>query len=327
LQPAAKFLKAAGKLRRQDSGSSVLQVGRYQRNMAPETYTVFVASSRSGAMRRVRVPFYALYALAALAAVGGITVAAALGSYTRLLWKAGNYNALLRKQGTLERQYHELQQTASETDARLSSLQSLATEVAMTYGFIRLRNSPFAVAQPPAADGDASFDHSLQEYAFLESNSPRLSLAAGRMSLLPTPGLGEISFTPTLWPVIGRITGSFGERLDPFSGEGAFHTGVDISSQYGDGVRAAGDGVVVNASVHAGYGRLVVVDHGFGVASWYGHLSSFTVAPGMRVKRGDLVGYVGVSGRTTGPHVHYEVRINGAPVNPMRYLRNSSAAD
>jgi murein DD-endopeptidase MepM/ murein hydrolase activator NlpD len=294
--------------------------------MAPETYTLFVASSRGGKMQRVRVPFYALYALAGLAVVGGITVAAAVGSYTRLLWKAGNYNALVRRQGTLERQYHELQQTASETGQRLSSLQSLATEVAMTYGFIRLRNSPFAGVQPLVAT-DTSFDHSLAEFAFLESNSPHLTLAAGGMSLLPAPGLGQISFTPTLWPVIGRITGSFGERLDPFSGEGAFHTGVDISSQYGDGVRAGGDGVVIHAEEHAGYGRLVVIDHGFGVETWYGHLSSFSVAPGMRIRRGDLIGYVGVSGRTTGPHVHYEVRINGAPVNPMRYLRNSSAAD
>jgi len=277
-------------------------------------------------MRRIRVPFYALYLLAALALVGGITVAAALASYTRLLWKAGDYNALLRRQDTLERQYHQLQQTASETDQRLSSLQSLATEVAMTYGFIRLRNSPFAMTQP-LADPDDSYDHSLAEFTFLENNSPRLSLAASSMRLLPTPGLGEISFTPTLWPVIGRITGSFGERLDPFSGEGAFHTGVDISSQYGDGVRAAADGVVTHAALHAGYGRLVIVDHGFGAATWYGHLSSFTAATGMRVKRGDLIGYVGVSGRTTGPHVHYEVRINGAPVNPMRYLRNSTAAD
>ena len=294
--------------------------------MAPETYTLFVASDRSGQMRRIRVPFYALYALAGLAVVGGITVAAALGSYTRLLWKAGNYNALLQKQGTLEKQYHELQQTATETDRRLSSLQSMATEVAMTYGFVRFRNTPFAVSQP-TADADASYDQSVEQFGFLQNNSPRLSLTAGNMRLLPGPGLGEVSFTPNLWPVIGRITGYFGERLDPFSGEGAFHTGVDIGSQYGDGVRAAADGVVTNASVHSGYGRLVVVDHGFGVETWYGHLSSFAVAPGMRIKRGDLIGYVGVSGRTTGPHVHYEVRINGAPVNPMRYLHNSNSAD
>jgi murein DD-endopeptidase MepM/ murein hydrolase activator NlpD len=293
--------------------------------MAPETYTLFVASSRSGRMHRFRVPFYALYALTGLAVVGTITVAAAVGSYTRLLWKAGNYNALLRKQGTLEKQFHELQQTADETGQRLNSLQSLATDVAMTYGFIRLRNSPFANVQP-LAKTDTSYDHSMDEFNFLESNAPHLTLA-GNMNLLPVPGLGEISFTPTLWPVLGRITGSFGERLDPFNGEGAFHTGVDISSQYGDGVHSGGDGVVVRAEEASGYGRLVVVDHGFGIETWYGHLSSFSVAPGMRVKRGDLVGHVGVSGRSTGPHVHYEVRINGAPVNPMRYLRSSTSAD
>jgi murein DD-endopeptidase MepM/ murein hydrolase activator NlpD len=114
--------------------------------------------------------------------------------------------------------------------------------------------------------------------------------------------------------------------MDPFSGEGAFHTGVDISSQYGDAVRATADGIVVEAGEHAGYGRLVVVDHGFGVTTYYGHLSSFNVVVGQQLKRGDAIGNVGVSGRSTGPHVHYEVRINGAPVNPMRYLRQASVA-
>jgi murein DD-endopeptidase MepM/ murein hydrolase activator NlpD len=294
--------------------------------MAPETYTLFLASSRRGTMRRLRVPFYALYVLGALAIVGGITVGAAVASYAGLLWKAGNYDALLRKADTLERQYHALQQTATESDQRLSSLQSLATEVAMTYGFIRLRNSPFAV-QSPLDGPEVPFEQTLEEFAFLENNSPKLALTASNLRLLPSQGLGQISFTPTLWPVLGRITSTFGERLDPFGGEGAFHSGVDISAQYGNGVRAAADGLITHATRHAGYGRLVVVDHGFGLTSWYGHLSSFMVNPGMKVKRGDLLGYVGVSGRTTGPHVHYEVRINGAPVNPMRYLRNSSAAD
>ena len=295
--------------------------------MKSETYTLFVASNRRGTVRRVSVPFYALHVLAVLAVVGGITVAAAVGSYSRMLWKVGNYNALRRKQDNLQEQYQQLQKTVSDTDQRMSSLQSLASEVAMTYGFDHLRNSPFGVTEA-AIGPEGSFEHTVAEFNFLERN---VTSAAGAtdasLRLMPSMGLGELTFSPTLWPVIGPITGSFGQRMDPFSGEGAFHTGVDISAEYGTGVRAAADGVVVVADEHAGYGRLVVVDHGFGVTTWYGHLSSFTTPTGIHVKRGDIIGYVGVSGRTTGPHVHYEVRINDAPVNPSRYLRFTGAAD
>jgi murein DD-endopeptidase MepM/ murein hydrolase activator NlpD len=147
------------------------------------------------------------------------------------------------------------------------------------------------------------------------------------LTLTPDSTLTDSQFTPSLWPVIGHLTAGFGERLDPFSGEGAFHTGVDISSEYGTAVRATADGVVIGAEEHVGYGRLVVLDHGFGVTTFYGHLSAFNVTPGQRVNRGDIIGYVGVSGRSTGPHVHYEVRINGAPVNPMRYLRTTVVGD
>ena len=100
---------------------------------------------------------------------------------------------------------------------------------------------------------------------------------------------------------------------------------MDISTNYGDPVRAAADGLVVEVETRAGYGRMVVVDHGFGTTTCYGHLSGFNTRPGARVKRGDVVGFVGTSGRSSGPHVHYEVRVYGAPVNPWRYLRGNSA--
>jgi murein DD-endopeptidase MepM/ murein hydrolase activator NlpD len=290
-----------------------------------ETYTLLVASNRRGTIRKVTVPFYALHVLAALSVVGAITVAAAFGSYSRMLWKVGNYNALREKQATLQQQVHQLQQAAKDSDQRLSSLQSLATDVATTYGFMRQPNSPFETNESAAAP-DGTFEHSVAEFNFLQKNVSAAALKDSRPLLVSSPGLGELAFTPTLWPVVGPITSRFGERLDPFSGEGAVHTGVDISAQYGDAVRATADGEVTEASEHNGYGRLVVLDHGFGVTTWYGHLSSFTVPPGIRVKRGEVIGYVGVSGRTTGPHVHYEVRINNAPVNPMRYLRYASTA-
>src|ERR1700730_7867847 len=293
--------------------------------MKPEAYTFFVASSRKETFRKIRVPVYALHLLAILAVVGGITVVVAAGSYTRLLWKVGNYNTLRRQQDTMKHNYEQLQSSVQDTNQRLNSLQSLATEVAMTYGFMRFRQSPFGLDND-SAGANAGFEESLAQFDFLEKNVTSAALPTGGLRLLTVPGLGDLTATPTLWPVIGTLTGTFGERMDPFSGEGAFHTGVDISSQYGDAVRVSADGMVIEADERAGYGRLVVVDHGFGLTTFFGHLSSFNVLAGQQVRRGDTIGNVGVSGRSTGPHVHYEVRINGAPVNPMRSLRQASVA-
>jgi len=294
--------------------------------MKPEAYTFFVASSRKGSLRKITLPGYVLHLVAILAVVGGVTVLAAAGSYTRMLWKVGNYNTLRRQQDTLKHNYEKLQSSVQDTNERMNSLQSLATEVAMTYGFMRFRQSPFGLNEVTPAS-NIGFEQSVEQFNFLEKNVAQAALPTGSLQLLSTGGLGDLTSTPTLWPVIGHLTGTFGERMDPFSGEGAFHTGVDISSQYGDSVRASADGVVLEADERSGYGRLVVVDHGFGVNTYYGHLSSFHVIAGQQIRRGDTIGNVGVSGRSTGPHVHYEVRINGAPVNPMRYLRQASAAD
>jgi len=294
--------------------------------MKSKSYTFFVASSDRGDVRRVRIPVHVLHLLTVLAIVGGITVLAAVGSYSRMLWKVTNYNALRREQDTLKKQYKQLQATVSDTNQRLSSLQSLATEVAMTYGFMRFRQTPFGLTETPV-EPEAAYERSVEQFNFLKKNPTAVALATEGLRLMPGPGLGDATFTPSLWPVIGHITGSFGERLDPLSGEGAFHAGVDISSQYGDEVRAAADGVVTAVETRPGYGRMVVVDHGFGISTWYGHMSGFRTQPGARVKRGDVIGYVGVSGRVTGPHVHYEVRIHGAPVNPWRYLRFTSTGD
>jgi murein DD-endopeptidase MepM/ murein hydrolase activator NlpD len=298
--------------------------------MKPRSYTFFIASSDRGSVRKVRVPVYVLNLLMILAVVGGVTVLAAVASYTRMLWKVGNYNALRREQDTLKQRYQQLQATVKDTNQRLSSLQSLATEVAMTYGFMRFRQSPFGldeVGSGTPAEPQAAFEHSVEQFQFLKKNATAVALATEGLQLMPRPGSGDARFTPSLWPVTGQISGSFGERLDPFSGEGTFHAGVDISSQYGGEVRVTADGVVTAVEIRAGYGRLVAVDHGFGISTWYGHLSGFNTRPGERVKRGEVIGYVGISGRVTGPHVHYEVRLHGAPVNPWRYLRSASSAD
>jgi murein DD-endopeptidase MepM/ murein hydrolase activator NlpD len=291
--------------------------------MKGKHYTFFIASSASGGMRRIRVPFYVLHLVALLAAVGGITVLAGMGSYSRMLWKTTNYNTLRREQANLKQQYRQLQSEVKDTNQRLSSLQSLASEVAMAYGITRFRSTPFSFTDA-AQEPQAQFEESVDEFSYLEKNATSVALSSGGLRLLPSAQLSSLGIVPSLWPVIGEITGHFGERLDPFSGEGAFHAGIDIASHYGDEVRASADGVVVVVDRQAGYGRLVVIDHGFGVSTWYGHMSNFNTQMGTHVKRGDIIGYEGASGRSTGPHLHYEVRIYNTPVNPWRYLRNST---
>ena len=289
--------------------------------MKPRSYTFFIASNASGGMRRLRIPFYGLHLLAALAVVGSITIAAGVGSYSRMLWKAANYNSLRHEQDNLRQQYVQLQAQVKDTNQRLNSLQSLAGEVAMAYGIARFRETSFGLTDS-SVEPDAEFQESVDAFSYLQKNVSAVMMSAGGVRLLPAGQLTSLGIVPTLWPVVGEITGHFGERLDPFSGEGAFHAGMDIASHYGDEIRATADGTVIEVGQRAGYGRVVVIDHGFGVTTWYGHLSGFRVQQGMQVKSGDVVGYEGASGRSTGPHLHYEIRIYNTPVNPWRYLRN-----
>ncbi len=128
--------------------------------------------------------------------------------------------------------------------------------------------------------------------------------------------------TPSIWPTHGWLSSSAGNRTDPFTGENDFHPGLDISADKGDPVYATADGKVTNAAASGNYGNLVVIEHGYGLETRYGHLSAFKVKQGQTVKRGDLIGLVGSTGRATGAHLHYEVRANGRILNPLQLLLN-----
>jgi murein DD-endopeptidase MepM/ murein hydrolase activator NlpD len=128
--------------------------------------------------------------------------------------------------------------------------------------------------------------------------------------------------TPSIWPTHGWLSSSTGNRADPFTGEKDFHPGLDISADKGDPVFSTADGKVESAAMAGNYGNLIVVDHGYGIETRYGHLSAFKVKAGQTVKRGDLLGLVGSTGRATGSHLHYEVRANGRILNPLQLLLN-----
>src|SRR6201996_4209859 len=168
--------------------------------MKGKSYTFFIASSASGGMRRLRVPFYVLNLLLVLAVVGGITILAGIGSYSRMLLKATNYNTLRREQDSLKQQYQQLQTEVKDTNQRLNSLQSLASEVAMAYGIARFRQTPFSFSDDERSNQD--YQESVDEFTYLQRNASAVAVSNGGMRLLPATQLSSLGVVPTLWPVV-----------------------------------------------------------------------------------------------------------------------------
>jgi murein DD-endopeptidase MepM/ murein hydrolase activator NlpD len=285
-------------------------------------YILFVARDEDGQLRKIPIPVHYLYVLAVGVAIGLLSLTGIASSYSRMLLKVSRYNQLRTEKEELKNRYSQLEKVAQERDIQVASLGSLASEVSSLYG---LKADPILSGPETKMLKDAQVVSSLDQFYALKnsalSGAATVGITLGLNRNATTADWLRANAAPNLWPVEGSITGSFGERIDPFNGEGAFHSGVDISSSFGTPVIAPADGVVSFADFLGGYGRAIILDHGHGISTRYGHLANFAVIAGQEIHRGDTIGYVGLSGRSTGPHLHYEVRINDTPVNPHKYLR------
>ena len=297
--------------------------------MQKRFYILFVARGDDGQLRKIPIPVHYLYVFVVGAAVGFLSLTGIASSYAKMLLKVSHYNQLLHEKEQLDQlkdRYSRLEEVAKERDVQVASLGSIASEVSALYG---LKSQPTLVTGSQQQIQDAEVSSSLDQLGALRASAltgaATVGISLGMTRNATTSDWARASSSPSLWPVEGQVTGSFGERIDPFNGEGAFHSGVDISSAYGHAVVAPADGVVTFADFFGGYGKAIMIDHGHGISTRYGHLSGFAVTAGQQVHRGDTIGYVGLSGRSTGPHLHYEVRINDTPVNPYKYLRMTVA--
>lgn len=274
-----------------------------------------------------------------------------------------DHKALQNDYATLEKQARQKDVQAASLGSLATEVSALygitAGRISSLNNSLRASHgssSTVVIAASTAALKDAAAPASLNNDSYYKSVDAFYALRSSAMSgdttrLLDSPGLGHLAnplmpghelaglhsassldfanaSMPNLWPVIGPITSSFGERDNPFGGgndEGEFHPGLDISGPLGTPIRATADGIVSSANVVNGYGRMVTIDHGHGVETLYGHMSGYAVTEGEAITRGQIIGYIGHSGRTTGNHVHYEVRIHSIPVNPHKYLGSSLA--
>jgi murein DD-endopeptidase MepM/ murein hydrolase activator NlpD len=286
--------------------------------MPPTRYSFIVADRATGHVRRFTLRIRLVASIAALAVViplgwGLLRHGAALNKINRLQVEAARLdleNARYRTAAVaLSRDITTLQSAITRLSARMARTSASAPPVDRFPRALRV-----AVGQPEAShvtppDFDllsdllGTLDHRIR---VLQYDVARREAIAGAL--------------PTLWPADGWVSGGYGYRRDPFTGDREFHSAVDISTRTGEPVYATAHGRVISARRSGNYGNLIEIDHGFGIQSRYGHLSEFAVLPGTTVRRGDLIGYVGATGRATGSHVHYEVLADGRHVNPLRLL-------
>ena len=302
-------------------------------------YTIVVADRQTGAVRRLTIRLrpvaIAVVVILALPVVAGmglrLTAVAELEhlrtNNTTLLQENASYREAT---GTLATQIESLQSAIGELGlrARIDPVSARAMEKLPTNirnqaaGGTTVAGATAMLTPDSSASAPSSMTPSSMEQTFgllknvLTSLESHLNIV--RHNVEAREAL--MSATPSIWPIHGWLSAGFGMRPDPFTGERDFHPGLDISADKGTPVLATAAGTVELAAPSGDYGNLVIVNHGYGLVTRYGHLSRFAVWPGRQVKRGDILGYVGATGRATGPHLHYEILANGKLMNPLQLL-------
>ena len=304
-------------------------------------YTIVLADRTTGTVRRLTIrlrPFaIALFAVLAFPVLVGLGLR---------LSATAEVNHLRASNSTLEQENSSYRQATGALAAQIESLQSAISELGL-----RSRLDPVssrAMEKLPAnvknrAVGGTSIEGASamltpdlktasvssldQTFTMLRNVLGGLEghLSTVRRNVEKRESL--MNATPSIWPVHGWLSAGYGMRADPFTGDRDFHPGLDISADKGTPIMATAAGRVEIAAPNGDYGNLVVINHGYGLVTRYGHLSKFAVWQGRDVKRGDVLGYVGSTGRATGPHLHYEVLSDGKLINPMQLLTGRSAKD
>jgi murein DD-endopeptidase MepM/ murein hydrolase activator NlpD len=294
------------------------------------TLTILVAGEHARAVERFRIDLGRLRLLLAAAALLALVGVMLGGQYLTLLTAARD-NRVLRAENERLRTLAVAGQErllAAESvvdrlerlDARLRASAVLAPARRLAIGPVGgdLEPAPGTGGPAVAASSDPGSLPGRLESLAREAVHEELQLRQLQEYLDDQQSL--LAATPSIWPTHGSITSEFGSRLDPYTGARETHLALDIGSPNGQAVLAPADGMVVFTGIEGGYGNVLVIDHGYGVKTRYGHLSTIEVRPGQRVHRADVVASVGSTGLSTGPHLHYEVRVGGVPENPRKFI-------
>jgi murein DD-endopeptidase MepM/ murein hydrolase activator NlpD len=286
--------------------------------MANEFYTLIVVPHAKARFRRFQVSLKATRWVLGATGVAALGVGILMVHFTQV---AAEVYQLRAQNRVLAGRNKEYERSAVELQTKIGDLQSVVNKLGVMAGLDQVLPDPKlgGVGGVPSQEAvapliDPSTMHAMHDdVSSLAERSHRLEdFYKGQRALL--------SSTPSVWPVRGYLSAGFGNRVDPFTGQPDFHPGIDVATPTGSRVQAPADGVVVFVGPKGGYGNAIVIDHQYGVVTRYAHLSAFNVRPGQRVKRGDVIGFVGSTGKSTAPHLHYEVWVHDQAQNPIHFI-------
>jgi murein DD-endopeptidase MepM/ murein hydrolase activator NlpD len=300
--------------------------------LAKRSYTLIVVPDTDAPVKRFRVSRSLLLQLASVSLFGaGLAVAAS--SHYFLVARDAAENRVLREENlSLRGQLKSIRERVEHIgstldrvgrhDQKLRELSTLSGEPKGMAGPPETAPQSLLPARggPPAPLSSFPAESQVARLDKLSAEALRQEKGLQEVTAYFEDQRSLLASVPSVWPARGWVTSDFGQRLDPYTADRVMHTGLDIAAEQGRAVYSSSDGAVVYAGAEGAYGNVVVVDHGFGVNTRYAHLGEMLVKAGDRVKRGQQLGSVGNTGRATGPHVHYEVRVNGIPQNPRKFI-------
>lgn len=306
--------------------------------MLKKYFTLIVVPEATSQFRQIRIPFLLVYGLIALVAVSIIGIPTAsylLVKQYRHMQQATTNLPALRKETTdqkflleqYERDINELEQVVSRLKRDNAKLMNMA-------GVQHIPDVPIlftgmgggeghelgAILEQFRTESEEAMLEKIDSLAQLKSYAFHQEEISDRLMEFFEDQKTLLAATPSIWPSKGWLTSDFGYRKSPFTGKKTMHSGIDIANKTGTPIMAPADGIVSYSSTKSGFGKVLVIDHGYGFSTFYAHCSELKKAVGDKVKRGDLVALVGNTGNSTGPHLHYEVRVNGVATNPMKYI-------
>ncbi len=290
--------------------------------MANEFYTLIVVPHAKARFRKFQVSVRLTKWVLAAFGVMGLILAGILAHYSWIAVEVAEVRRLRVENLALAAKARAYEDNAGQLQAKVLQLQTVVTKLGLMAG-VEERVPDAALGGIGGLSRDETLPPSVDIASTLENLDSTVSELSDKSNRLETYFRDQkelLASTPSIWPLRGYLSAGFGNRPDPFTGRRDFHPGIDISVPRGTKVQTPADGVVVFVGPRAGYGNAIMIDHGFGVVTRYGHLDGLNVRPGQRVKRGDVIAFSGNTGRSTAPHLHYEVWVNDQMRNPIEFI-------